>query len=331
MNGRKLAAFALSGVMAVGLTACGGNGEPNESPAGGSGGEAYLVGICQLAPHDALDAATRGFKAALVEAFGEDGVKFDEQNAGGEYNNCATIVDGFVSENVDLMLANATYSLQAAQSATADIPILGTAITNYGIALGLDSTEDKVLGGNISGTSDLADLSKQADMITEWFPEAQKVALLFCSAEPNSSYQIQEVATCLANKGIETKEFAFTDSNDVASVTQSAADYADVVYLPTDNTAASNTEAIANILVPAGVPAICGEEGICSGCGVATLSISYYDLGVTTGKMAAKILTGEADISTMPIEYTDATPKYNPTICEELGIQPLDGYEAIEG
>ena len=331
MNGRKLAAFALSGVMAVGLTACGGNGEPNESPAGGSGGEAYLVGICQLAPHDALDAATRGFKAALVEAFGEDGVKFDEQNAGGEYNNCATIVDGFVSENVDLMLANATYSLQAAQSATADIPILGTAITNYGIALGLDSTEDKVLGGNISGTSDLADLSKQADMITEWFPEAQKVALLFCSAEPNSSYQIQEVATCLANKGIETKEFAFTDSNDVASVTQSAADYADVVYLPTDNTAASNTEAIANILVPAGVPAICGEEGICSGCGVATLSISYYDLGVTTGKMAAKILTGEADISTMPIEYTNATPKYNPTICEELGIQPLDGYEAIEG
>ena len=114
-------------------------------------------------------------------------------------------------------------------------------------------------------------------------------------------------------------------------VTQSAADYADVVYVPTDNTAASNTEAIANILVPAGVPAICGEEGICKGCGVATLSISYYDLGVTTGKMAAKILTGEADISTMPIEYTDATPKYNPTICEELGIQPLDGYEAIEG
>ena len=94
---------------------------------------------------------------------------------------------------------------------------------------------------------------------------------------------------------------------------------------------ASGLAAIANILVPAGVPAICGEEGICSGCGVATLSISYYDLGVTTGKMAAKILTGEADISTMPIEYTDATPKYNPTICEELGIQPLDGYEAIEG
>ena len=221
-------------------------------------------------------------------------------------------------------------ALDAAASATSDIPILGTSITAYGVALDMDDFNGTV-GGNISGTSDLADLSKQADMITEWFPDAKKVGLLFCSAEPNSRYQIEEVATCLANKGIETQEFAFTDTNDVASVTQSAADYSDVVYIPTDNTAASNTEAIANILVPAGVPAICGEEGICSGCGVATLSISYYDLGVTTGKMAAKILTGEADISTMPIEYTDATPKYNPTICESLGITPLDGYTAIEG
>ena len=330
MNGRKLAAFALSGVMAVGLTACGGNGEPNESPAGGSGGEAYLVGICQLAPHDALDAATRGFKAALVEAFGEDGVKFDEQNAGGEYNNCATIVDGFVSENVDLMLANATYSLQAAQSATADIPILGTAITNYGIALGLDSTEDKVLGGNISGTSDLAPLDQQAAMIKELFPDAKSVGLLYCSAEPNSVYQCDVIEGYLTEEGYTVARYAFTDTNDVTSVAQSAADNSDVIYIPTDNTAASNTEAIANVLVPAGVPAICGEEGICKGCGVATLSISYYDLGVTTGKMAAKILTGEADISEMPIEFTEATPKYNASMCETLGIEPLEGYTAIE-
>ena len=177
----------------------------------------------------------------------------------------------------------------------------------------------------------LADLEAQANMISEWFPDATKVGLLFCSAEPNSRYQIEEVAKCLSGKGIETKEFAFTDTNDVASVTQSAADYADVVYIPTDNTAASNTEAISNVLVPAGVPAICGEEGICKGCGVATLSISYYDLGVTTGKMAAKILTGEADISEMPIEFTEATPKYNAAMCETLGITPREGYTAIEG
>ena len=186
------------------------------------------------------------------------------------------------------------------------------------------------VGGNISGTSDLADLEKQAAMISEWFPQAKKVALLFCSAEPNSRYQIEEVAKHLADAGIETAEYAFTDTNDVDSVAQAACDYADVIYIPTDNTAAANTEAIANVLIPAGVPAICGEEGICSGCGVATLSISYYDLGKTTGQMAAKILTGEADISAMPIEYTTATPKYNPAICEALGITPLSGYTAIE-
>ena len=220
-------------------------------------------------------------------------------------------------------------ALDAAASATSDIPILGTSITAYGVALDMDDFNGTV-GGNISGTSDLADLEKQAAMITEWFPQAKKVALLFCSAEPNSRYQIEEVAKHLADAGIETAEYAFTDTNDVASVAQAACDYADVIYIPTDNTAAANTEAIANVLIPAGVPAICGEEGICSGCGVATLSISYYDLGKTTGQMAARILTGEADISAMPIEYTTATPKYNPTICEALGITPLDGYTAIE-
>ena len=334
---KKLIATLLSAAMCLSLAAC---GQKADAPAGsGSGSGAvsasngektqYTVGICQLVQHVALDAATQGFIDALNEALPGQ-VTIENKNASGEPNNCATIVNGFVSEGVDLIMANATGALTAAASATADIPILGTSITAYGVALDIDNFSGTV-GGNISGTSDLADLSKQADMILEWFPETQKVGLLFCSAEPNSLYQVQEVAKYLSDKGIETKEFAFTDTNDVASVTQAAADYSDVVYIPTDNTAASNTEAIANVLVPAGVPAICGEEGICSGCGVATLSISYYDLGVTTGKMAAKILTGEADISTMPIEYTDATPKYNAAMCEQLGITPVEGYTAIEG
>ena len=334
---KKLIATLLSAAMCLSLAAC---GQKADAPAGsGSGSGAvsasngektqYTVGICQLVQHVALDAATQGFIDALNEALPGQ-VTIENKNASGEPNNCATIVNGFVSEGVDLIMANATGALTAAASATADIPILGTSITAYGVALDMDNFSGTV-GGNISGTSDLADLSKQADMILEWFPETQKVGLLFCSAEANSKYQIDEVAKHLADKGIETKEFAFTDTNDVASVTQAAADYSDVVYIPTDNTAASNTEAIANVLVPAGVPAICGEGGICSGCGVATLSISYYDLGVTTGKMAAKILTGEADISTMPIEYTDATPKYNAAMCEQLDITPVEGYTAIEG
>ena len=314
--------------LSLGLSGCGDKAAQDDSQDNTDGSAKYVVGICQLVQHDALDAATQGFIDALNEALPGE-VEFQNKNASGDSANCSTIVNSFVSDGVDLIMANATGALTAAAAATSDIPILGTSITAYGVALDLDDF-DGTVGGNISGTSDLADLDKQADMISEWFPETKKVALLFCSGEPNSLYQIKEVAKRLADKGIETKEFAFTDTNDVASVTQSAADYADVVYLPTDNTAASNTEAIATVLVPAGVPAICGEEGICKGCGVATLSISYYDLGVTTGKMAAKILTGEADISEMPIEFTEATPKYNAAMCETLGITPREGYTAIE-
>ena len=298
-----------------------------ETPA--AEGKTYTVGVCQLVQHEALDAATQGFVDALTEELG-DAVTIDVQNASGDSVNCGTIINGFVSRGVDLIMANATPALTAAVSATADIPILGTSITAYGVALDLDDFNGTV-GGNVSGTSDLADLQKQAQMILDWFPETKNVGLLFCSAEPNSRYQIDEVRKALEAQGVTCEEFAFTDSNDVSSVTQKAADFSDVVYIPTDNTAASNTEAIANVLIPAGVPAICGEEGLCRGCGVATLSISYYDLGVTTGKMAAKILKGEADISEMPVEYTDATPKYNASICDQLGITPLDGYEAIEG
>ena len=207
--------------------------------------------------------------------------------------------------------------------------VLGTSVTDYATALDISDWTGTV-GNNISGTSDLAPLDQQAAMIQEMFPNAKTVGLLYCSAEPNSVYQCDVIEGYLTEMGLETTRYAFTDTNDVTSVTQAAAAASDVIYIPTDNTAASNTEAIANVLVPAGVPAICGEEGICKGCGVATLSISYYDLGVTTGKMAAKILTGEADISEMPIEFTEATPKYNASMCETLGIEPLEGYTAIE-
>ena len=298
-----------------------------ETPA--ADGKTYTVGVCQLVQHEALDAATQGFVDALTEELG-GAVTIDVQNASGDSVNCGTIVNGFVSKGVDLIMANATPALTAAVSATADIPILGTSITAYGVALDIDDFNGTV-GGNVSGTSDLADLQAQAQMILDWFPETKTVGLLFCSAEPNSRYQVDEVRKALEAKGVTCEEFAFTDSNDVSSVAQKAADSSDVIYIPTDNTAAANTEAIANVLIPAGVPAICGEEGICRGCGVATLSISYYDLGVTTGKMAAKILKGEANISEMPVEYTNATPKYNAAVCEQLGITPLDGYEAIEG
>ena len=288
----------------------------------------YVVGVCQIAPHDALDAATNGFKAALTEAFG-DKVTFKVENAGGEYNNCATIVDGFVAEGVDLILANATAPLQAAKAATATIPILGTSVTDYASALNISGWTGTV-GGNVSGTSDLAPLDQQAAMVKELFPDAKNVGLLFCSAEPNSVYQVEQMKIHLEGLGYTCSEFGFTDVNDLASVTQSACDASDVIYIPTDNTAANNTEAIANVVLPANVPVVTGEAGLCSGCGVATLSIDYYDLGYTTGQMAVKILKGEADISTMAVKFApEVTKMYNAANCQKLGITVPEGYAPI--
>lgn len=289
----------------------------------------YTVGICQLVQHDALDAATQGFEDTLKSLLGEDKVVFDYQVASGDSATCNTIVNSFVSKKVDLILANATPALQAAYNATAEIPVLGTAITEYGVALSLDSF-DGTVGGNVSGTSDLAPLTEQADMILELFPDAKKVGLLYCSAEPNSEYQVKVVEDYLAEKGVTCTRFSFSDSNDIAAVTTKATADSDVIYIPTDNTAAACTETIGNIVLNAKVPVVAGEQGICSGCGVATLSISYYDLGCKTGEMAAKILTGEANVSEMPIEYAPATKMYNPAICEELGVTIPEGYEALQ-
>ncbi len=288
----------------------------------------YTIGICQSIEHPALDAATEGFEDALTEALG-DAVTFDEQNAQGDTATCSTIINSFVSNDVDLILANATASLQAAAAGTDSIPILGTSITDYATALDIEF--DGTVGGNISGTSDLAPLEEQAQMLNELFPDAENVGLLFCTSEANSEYQIENVQAYLEDMGYTCTQYGFSDSNDLSSVCTTAANESDVIYIPTDNTAASNTELINNICLPAGTPIIAGEEGICSGCGVATLSISYYDIGYTTGQMAAQILTGEADISEMPIEYAPTvTKEYNPSICEELGLDMPDDYEAIE-
>lgn len=316
---KKLVALGTAIVLALGtLTGCG--------SAAGNGN--YTVGICQLVQHDALDAATQGFKDALTEEFG-DKIKFDEQNAQGDSNTCSTIVNNFVSSNVNLILANATPALQSAAAATKDIPILGTSVTEYGVALGIEGFSGTV-GGNISGTSDLAPLDGQADMVKELFPDAKTVGLLYCSAEANSQYQVDTIKTFLEERGYTCEYYAFSDSNDLSAVTTTAASECDVIYVPTDNTVASNAEIINNICLPAGVPVVAGEEGICSGCGVATLSISYYDLGVATGKMAAKILKGEAKVSEMPIEYApNFTKKYNKEICDKLGITVPDTYTAI--
>lgn len=309
-----LAAAALTAVTVTGVSA-----EETQT---------YTVGICQLVQHDALDAATQGFKDALTDKLG-DAVTFDEQNAQGDSNTCSTIINSFVSNNVDLILANATPALQAAVAGTDTIPVLGTSVTEYGVALDIDGF-DGTVGGNVSGTSDLAPLDEQAAMLNELFPDAKNVGLLYCSAEANSQYQVDTVKAALEELGYTCEYYAFSDSNDLSSVVTTASSECDVLYVPTDNTAASNTEIINNICLPAQIPVIAGEEGICAGCGVATLSISYYDLGYATGDMAGRILADGEDIAAMPIEYAPQfTKKYNADICAELGITVPEDYVAI--
>lgn len=336
MKIKKILAAIAAAAMALSVAACSsstasdsnGSSAADSSAADTSADKVYSIGICQLVQHEALDAATKGFKDVLTEKLG-DKVKFDPQNANGESTNCTTICTGFAASNVDLILANATGALQAAGAATSTIPILGTSVTDYATALDIDDWNGTT-GRNISGTSDLAPIDEQAKMLIEMFPDAKTVGVLYCSAEANSKYQATKFIEALEGTGVTAKEYSAADTNEISAVTTTAAAECDVIYIPTDNTMASSTETIKNIVVPAGKPVIAGEEGICKGCGVATLSISYEDLGRATGEMAYEILVNGADISTMEIKYASAvTKKYNPTICEELGITPPEGYEAI--
>ncbi|MBQ2997753.1 MAG: ABC transporter substrate-binding protein [Oscillospiraceae bacterium] len=316
---KKIVSIMLVFAMMLSFAACG-----SEPAAEG----AYKVGICQLVQHEALDAATEGFKAALTEKLGEE-VAFIEHNASGDAATCITICNQLVSENVDLIMGNATAALQAAAAATSEIPVVGTSITDYATALEIGDWTGTT-GSNITGTADLAPLDQQAAMLAELFPEAKKVGILYCSAEPNSVYQANIVIEELKAAGYETEVFTFADTNDVANVTSAACAASDVIYIPTDNTAASCAETINNVALPAKTPIISGEENACKGFGVATLSISYYDIGYIAGEMAYEILVNGANPGEMEIRYApEVIKKYNAEICSELGITPAADYVAI--
>ena len=319
---KKLLSAALAAALTLSLAGCG-SGEGADDSFDG-----YTVGICEQMEHVSLSEATRGFKDALVDAFGEDGVRFSEGNALGEQNSCATIIDGFIAEGVDLILANATWPLQAAASATSEIPVLGTSVTDYATALDLGEF-DGVIGTNVSGTSDLVPLEDQAALIKELFPEAGTVGLLYCSGEPNSVYQVETVRAELEGMGYACEAYAFTDANDLGAVAQTACDGSDLIYIPTDNTVAANTETVANVVIPAGVPVVGGDPGICSGCGVATITCDYYELGRLTGELAAEILRGETDVSALPVQYLKPPKVYNAENCSALGVEVPEGYTPL--
>ena len=315
---KKLITLILALSLVFTLCACGGSAKK----------DSFTVGICQLVQHPALDAATEGFKEALTAKLG-DKVTFLEQNASGDSATCATICNQFVSEQVDLIMANATPALQAAANATSTIPVLATSITDFGSALGIENWTG-VTGTNVSGTSDLAPLDGQAAMVRELFPDAKTVGILFCDAEANSLFQADTIQPMLEELGFTVSRFTFSDSSLVSSVTESACGACDVLYIPTDNTAASCAEAINNVAQNARTPIVCGEENLCKGCGVATLSISYHDIGFACGEMAAEILLNGADVSKMEVRFAPQfTKEFNADLCAALGITPPADYVAI--
>ena len=317
--------IAILALSCIGLASCTNpDASTTTDPNTGKPEPKYTVGICQLVQHPALDQATQGFIDTLKAEFGDD-IAFDVQNASNDTNLCTTIVNSFVNKKVDLIMANATPALQAAYNATETIPILGTSVTEYGVALEIDNFGGTV-GGNVSGTSDLAPLKKQAEMILEVCPDTKSVAIIYCTGEANSKYQVEKMTKYLTEMNVEVKPFGFSDSNDISAIVMTAASQCDVLYIPTDNTAASCSETIGNIAREKKIAIFTGEENIAKACGVASLSISYYDLGVQTAQMAIKILKGEANISDMAIEYAPATRKFNKEFCDLLGITPPEGY-----
>lgn len=295
----------------------------------GSSDKKISIGVCQLVQHDALDAATNGFIDAVKEKLGEDKVDIDIQNAQGDSPTCATITNQFVANGVDLIFANATPALESAIASTGTIPIVATSITDYATALHVSDWNGKT-GMNVTGTADLAPLDKQAEIVKELVPSAKTVGILYCSAEANSKFQADKITEYFKEMNLEVKEYTAADSNDIASVTTSACSEVDVLYIPTDNTMASNSEVINNIAEPAGIPVITGEENMCKGCGIATLSIDYYSIGYQAGEMAVQILTENTDPAEMEIKYaTDLKKKYVADRCEQLEIVIPEGYEAI--
>lgn len=298
------------------LVGCQGGNESNQEPEE----KVFNVGILQLVKHEALDAATQGFKDALKEKLG-DKVKFDDQNASGDASNCAMIANQFVSENVDLIFANATPALQAAATATPNIPIIGTSVTSFKVALGIDNWSG-VTGTNVTGTSDLAPLDQQAAQVLELFPDTKKVAIFFCSAEPNSVFQADEIEKHFAALNVETQRFTFADSNDIAQVASTASEFGDVVYIPTDNAAASYAT-----FEQFSKPVIAGEAGICKTVGVATISIAYYDIGFRAGEMAYDILVNQKDPASMKVEEVSKTQKlFNPEHASAFNVEVPSDY-----
>jgi len=313
---KRMALLLVAAVVALGAgcTNSGTSGTKEES-------KSATIGIVQYVDHVALDAAREGFVTALADNGYTDGdnITIDLQNAQADQSNLSTISDRFISNKVDMVLAIATPAAQAIAGKTTEIPILGTAITDYEAARLVDSNEAP--GGNVSGTTDMNPIKEQIDLLVKLVPTAKTVGVLYTSSEDNSVIQAKIAKEAIEKLGLNYVEVTVTNSNDVQQATQSIVSQCDAIYIPTDNVFASAMPQVQNIASQSKTPVICGESGMVESGGLATLGISYADLGYQTGLMAVKILKGEAEPATMAIESaTKFEYAINGAIAEEIGL-----------
>ena len=274
----------------------------------------YVVGICQLMVHDSLDQATNGFKDALTAELEKEGrtVKFEFQVAG-EAQYCSTVINTLTAKDVDLIMANATPALSAAANGTANIPILGTSVTDY------NDTFSGNIPANVSGTSDAVPFDEQAKMMidTIGLNENSKVGVIYCTNESNSLIQYNAVKALFEKEGIEVEAYTFSETTELAAITNTAVSECDAIYVPSDNTVAQNDSIVGTACNEKNVPVFTSYGGtIC----YASLAIDYYQLGYETGVMAAKVLLGKEDITNMEVKTLTPTVVYNEELCAKLGI-----------
>ena len=297
---RNLITLGASFFAAGALAGCGdGKAAPGSTGASGKTGSGYKVGVLQLVEHGALDQTNKGFVAALDES----GIAYtiDQQNAQNDQSACQTIASKFVNDGVDLVFAIATPAAQAMAGATSDIPIVGSAITDYAES-GLVADNDAP-GGNVTGSSDLTPVADQIDLMLKLLPETKSVGILLCSAESNSEVQVELAEDALDAAGVAHERYSVSSSNEIQQVVQSMVGKVDAIYAPTDNTIAAGMAAVSDIANENGLPTIVGCDTMVADGGLASYSINYHDLGYKAGEMAVKILSEGADPADMPIEY----------------------------
>jgi len=298
---KRVLALIMTTLMLLSLCAC----STTEETTGNPDEKLYSVGIVQLMQHVALDQATQGFQDALKAKLG-DQVSFDVQLASGETTNCTTIVTKFVNDGVDLIMGNATPAVIAAKEATATIPIIGTSVTDYVAEEASIVASNEAPGGNVTGYSDMSDIAAHVELTQKLCPDAKTVAIIYCSAEPNSVIQGNQAEELYAAAGFTTVTLTASDVTTISSVVTSACDEADVIYIPTDNLFAENMESVKNIAEPAKIPVITGEGGMVTSGGTASVAIDYYVLGQRAGEMAYEIMVNGADPATTPIGFMTA-------------------------